>query len=103
MGSSAARTGSRSLRIFLAAVCVLLVVVFGTVQAAHIHADGVEHPDCTLCASAHITVQLAQTPAPAPVARVVARVELLPPAVLPSGFTAFSHFTRPPPAEALPA
>ena len=96
---------ARSLRILLAAVCVVLVVLFGTVQVAHIHADGVEtHANCSLCVTAHVTVQLAQTPAPAPVARVVARVAVLPPAVLPSGFTAFSHFTRPPPpVAALPA
>lgn len=105
MGGSAQSTDTaRSLRLYVGLACVLLMVLFSTVQAAHIHADGADtHANCSLCASAHVAVQLNQTPAPAPAAQVMARVELLPPELLPSGFTAFSHFTRPPPKEALPA
>ena len=100
------RTGrSRSTwRILLALVCVLLVVVAGTAQVAHSHADGADtHANCSLCATAHITVQLAHTPAPAPVARVVAVLESLPPVVVPSALCTFALFTRPPPADVLPA
>jgi hypothetical protein len=95
---------ARWLRVLLAAVCMLLVVLFGTVQAAHFHADNATtHADCSLCATAHVTVQMAQAPAPAPVARVATRVELLPLEALPNEVSAFSHLTRPPPQAALPA
>lgn len=105
MGGSADKAGAaRSLRVFLAVLCVLLVVLFGTVQAAHVHADtAATHANCTLCATAHVSVQLAQAPAPAPVAHVIAKAEILRPAELPSGFSAFSHFTRPPPVDSLSA
>jgi hypothetical protein len=83
---------------------VLLVVVAGTVQVAHSHADGADtHANCSLCAAAHITVHLAQTPVPAPTASVVAVLETLPPAVLPSALSTFALFTRPPPVAAVPA
>jgi hypothetical protein len=91
-------------RILLALLCVLLVVVAGTVQVAHTHADGTDtHANCSLCAAAHITVHLAQTPAPAPTAAVVAVLESLPPAVAPSALSTFALFTRPPPVAAVPA
>jgi len=105
MGGSAQKAGAAdSLRVFLAALCVLLVVLFGTVQAAHFHADdAATHANCSLCATVHVTVQLAQAPAPAPAAHVITKAEILRPAELPSGFCAFSHFTRPPPADSLSA
>jgi hypothetical protein len=85
-------------RILLALVCVLLVAVAGTVQVAHTHADGTDtHADCSLCAAAHITVHLAQTPVPAPSAAVVTLLEALPLSVLPSVLSTFALFTRPPP------
>jgi hypothetical protein len=91
-------------RILLALVCVLLVVVAGTVQVAHTHADGTDtHADCSLCAAAHITVHLAQTPIPAPVAVVVRVPEALPPSILPHTLSMFALFTRPPPVAAVPA
>jgi len=83
---------------------VLLVVVSGTVQVAHTHADrAVAHTNCSLCVAAHITVHLAQTPAPAPPAAVVAAVEAIPHFILLCGLSTFALFTRPPPAIAFPA
>jgi hypothetical protein len=97
------RTGN-SLRILLALVCVLLVVVAGTVQVAHTHADGaVTHADCSLCAAAHITVPLVQAPAQAPPDAVVSVLEAEPPSVLPIALSTFALFTRPPPAGFVPA
>jgi hypothetical protein len=97
------RTGN-SLRIFLALVCVLLVVVAGTVQVAHTHADGtVTHADCSLCVAAHIAVPLVQIPAPAPPVAVVSALEVEPPSVLPIALSTFALFTRPPPVGAVPA
>ena len=85
-------------------LCVLLVVVTGTVQVAHTHADGADtHADCSLCAVAHITVHLAQTPAPAPPA------QLSPCCKPPAGPFSPSHFRRlpsspgPRPVAAVPA
>ncbi len=86
-------------RILLALLCVLLVVVLGSVQVAHTHADGNEtHADCALCAAAHITVHPVHAPAPAPTTSVVAAVESLSRSILPSTLSTFALFTRPPPA-----
>ena len=105
MDSHARRAGGlRSLRTLLAVVCVLLVLFAGTVQAVHSHLGCPDpHANCSLCVTAHVAVHLIQTQEPASAARVVAAVETLPPAELPSGVSAFSHFTRPPPALTLPA
>lgn len=88
----------------LAILCVLLVVVAGTAQVAHSHADGTDtHADCSLCVAAHVTVHIAKTPAPARPVAVVARVEALLQAVLPSALTPFSLYIRPPPVAVVPA
>jgi hypothetical protein len=86
-------------RLLLALVCVLLVVVSGTVQAAHSHSDGsANHSDCSLCAVSHVTVQLVQMPTPAPAITVIARIEAIAPSFTPSVLSTFALFTRPPPA-----
>jgi hypothetical protein len=85
-------------RILLALLCVLLVVVLGSVQVAHTHADGAAHADCALCAAAHISVHPVQAPSPAPTTSVVAVVEVLAPSILPRTLSTFALFTRPPPA-----
>jgi len=89
----------RSWRLLLAFFCVLLVVVSGTVQAAHSHSDGsANHADCSLCAVSHVTVQLVQTPVPAPATTVIAMIEAIAPSYTPSALSTFALFTRPPPA-----
>ena len=94
----------RSWRVLLALACVLLVVVSGVVQVAHTHADGADaHANCSLCAAAHVTVHLAQTPVPAPTAGVIARLKAAPARILSSGLSIFALFTRPPPAVTVPA
>src|ERR1017187_3674215 len=94
----------RSWRLLLAIVCVLLVVIAGTVQVAHIHADRADiHADCSLCAAAHVTVHPTHSPAPAPTAAVAAVLEVRPPSVVPSGLSTFALFTRPPPVAIVPA
>jgi hypothetical protein len=91
-------------RLLLAILCVLLVVVSGAVQAAHIHSDGTDgHANCSLCATAHIVVHLVQTPAPAQTAAVIAVLQSLPPTALSSGFSTFALFNRPPPVDVVPA
>jgi hypothetical protein len=105
MSSYARRAGTvRSLRTVLAVVCVLLVMVSGTVQVAHSHVGGDDsHANCSLCATAHVTVHLTETQAPVVAARVVVRVEALPLTAAPSRFLSFSYFTRPPPSLNLPS
>jgi di/tricarboxylate transporter len=89
----------RSWRLLLALLCVLLVAVSGVVQAAHSHSDGsANHADCSLCVVSHVTVQLVQTPVPAPAISVIARVEAVAPSFAPSALSTFALFTRPPPA-----
>jgi hypothetical protein len=84
-------------------LCMLLVVVAGTAQVAHTHADGMAHADCSLCVAAHVTVQRAKTPAPVPSVAVVTVLEAEPPSVLPIALLTFALFTRPPPAGIVPA
>ena len=105
MGHRGLRSGTGSpWRVLLALVCVLLVVVAGTVQVAHSHADGaVTHADCSLCAAAHISVNLVQTPVEAPPVAVVTALEAEPPAVLPIALSTFALFTRPPPVAGVSA
>lgn len=86
-------------RFLLATLCVLLVVAAGTVQVAHVHADGPDtHADCSLCAAAHVTVQVVHTPASAPPVSVVSVIDAIPAPVTPSVLSTFALFTRPPPA-----
>ena len=104
MGRTGHKTHTGSTwRVLLALLCVLLVVVAGTAQVAHTHADAASHPDCSLCVATHVTMHLVATPAPAPTAAVVAVLECLPPVVRPTALSTFALFTRPPPAGAASA
>jgi hypothetical protein len=91
-------------RVLLALLCLFLVVIAGTVQVAHTHADGaITHADCSLCAAAHVTVQVTQSPVPAPSTAVVTLLEAVPPVILPAALSTFALFTRPPPVDIVPA
>jgi hypothetical protein len=104
MGQTGHKTRNRSTwRVLLALMCVLLVMVAGTIQVAHIHADAASHADCSLCVTAHVAIQLVQTPAPAPTSAVVAVVEALRPVVHPPALSTFALFIRPPPQGAASA
>lgn len=90
-------------RLLLVLLCIALVVVSGTVMVAHSHPDRVFHADCALCATAHVVVQVTVPPVTIHVTHVESLVETL---VLPSSQGAiltFALFTRPPPANAVPA
>ena len=92
-------------RIVLALLCVLLVVISGTVQVAHTHADGTaNHADCSLCVAAHVGIQVsAPVPAAPAVAAVFTSVEPVADAVPHSAVYTYALFTRPPPASVSPA
>ena len=102
-GSNGQQRAGRPWRLLLAILCVVLVVLTGTVQVAHTHADADTHADCSLCAVAHITVHMAQAPASAPPVVVVTVLQSLPPVLLPVALSTFALFTRPPPVAAVPA
>jgi len=89
------------LRLAVAVLCALLIVFAGVVQVAHTHpGSAATHADCSLCVAAHITVHLAQSPAPALLTAVVTRVEVTPVRVRASALSTYALFTRPPPASA---
>jgi hypothetical protein len=88
-------------RLLLSLLCLSLVVACGTIQVVHVHPQGdISHPDCALCATAHVSVQLAETSVTlhqvAPVKWVVeAFVAPAPTRTL----STFALFTRPPPVD----
>jgi hypothetical protein len=88
-------------RLLVALFCVALVVLAGTLSVAHWHEDGsISHADCGLCATAHVTVQLAAALPAGPAIQVAARVEAALPEARPRNLSHFDLFTRPPPAKA---
>ena len=98
------RGGKSGRRVFLTLLCILLVAVSGTLQAAHTHPNGAAfHADCSLCAAAHATSQVVQSPAPAPPVAVVAVLASSPESVAPTALSTFALFTRPPPVAFVPA
>jgi hypothetical protein len=95
-------TGGRrtsAVRLLVGILCVLLLLVGSTLQAAHSH-PGPEafHPDCALCVTAHIVAHVVATPALAAVAVLVGTL-LHPVSVAPAcSLFVFGLYTRPPPA-----
>ncbi|MBB5338063.1 hypothetical protein [Tunturiibacter gelidoferens] len=90
-----------SWRIFLALLCVLLVLATGTIQAVHSHpVDDISHADCALCVTAHVAVEVAQPPVTLFVASVVSATEVFDPLTRTKTFSTFALFTRPPPVDA---
>ena len=87
-------------RFLLALLCISLVIVGGTVQAVHVHPQGdITHADCALCATAHVSVQVAASPAVLYFAPVVSYVETLFAPAASRSFVTFALFTRPPPVD----
>jgi hypothetical protein len=91
-----------SWRLLLALLCVFLVVVTGTIQVVHAHPVGdISHADCSLCATAHVTVQVVEPPVALFVSAVVAAVEASVPPIRTGTVFTFALFTRPPPADSV--
>ena len=84
-------------RLLLAIVCVFLVLLGSTLEAAHSHPGFASHADCALCATAHVVAQVPTSlslPAVALLVEAVPRMASLP---TPRAFSVFALFTRPPP------
>jgi hypothetical protein len=92
-------------RLLLSLLCISLVVACGTIQAVHVHPQGdLSHSDCALCVTAHVSVQLAETPATLDhVASVISAVEALVAPTPAQTISTFALFTRPPPVDVVPA
>ena len=87
-------------RIILGVLCITLLMLSGVVSAAHSHPDGeVSHPDCGLCVTAHMAIQVAVTVTQVCVAQVFTRVEASSPIASHQFTPQFSLFSRPPPAD----
>jgi hypothetical protein len=93
--------GATRWRLICGLLCVALLVFAGTLSVAHGHNDGaIDHADCGLCATAHVTVQLVAALPDAPSTLVFTKVEAILPAARPRTLSRFALFTRPPPADA---
>lgn len=85
-------------RLLLGLLCLALVVLGSTAQAAHSHPGGdISHSDCSLCATAHVVAQVVGNPVPLPATLVVAVVEEMRPQARRTPAPIFALFTRPPP------
>lgn len=87
-------------KLILALLCISLVIACGTIQAVHVHPNGdISRADCPLCATAHVAIQIVESPASSHVAPVVAIIETFLPAVPSRTLLTFALFTRPPPVD----
>lgn len=97
------RLGSRSKvqsswRLLLALLCISLVIACGAIQAIHVHPQGdISHSDCPLCATAHVSVLVAEPPVVLHVAPVVSLLEVFVAPAPAQNVSTFALFTRPPP------
>jgi hypothetical protein len=78
-----------------------LVIACGTIQVVHVHPQGdFSHSDCALCATAHVSVQLAETPVT--MHRIVPVITAFEAFVAPTAtqtLSTYALFTRPPPVD----
>ena len=91
-----------SWRFLLALLCICLVVVGGTIQAVHVHPQGdITHSDCSLCATAHMGLQVAQHVVVLHVTTVASAVESVAATAPAQHVSTFALFTRPPPVDSV--
>ncbi len=91
-------------RIFLAALSIVLILLVGIVAVAHTHASAdVSHADCGLCATAHVSIQIAESPTVLHAALTSSQVLPSDSAERPRTLSRFALFTRPPPADVNPS
>lgn len=82
----------------LVGLCAALILMSGTIQAAHFHRDGKIDPDCALCVTVHSIAHVVQ---PITVPFSVGRVEPVAPVrriQMPRAALFFRLISRPPPA-----
>lgn len=87
-------------RLLLAILCVLLVLVSGSIQAVHMHANGdVSHADCSLCVTAHVAQTVAAPVVSLSFIPVIFRVETVATTTRVRSICVFALYIRPPPAD----
>jgi len=88
-------------RLLLSLLCISLVIACGTIQVVHVHPQGnLSHADCALCATAHVSVQLAEMPVTLRhIAPVISAVEAFVAPTATQAISTFALFTRPPPVD----
>jgi hypothetical protein len=88
-------------RFLLSLLCISLVFACGTIQVVHVHPQGdFTHSDCALCATAHVSVQLAETPVTMHrIVPVITTVEAFVAPTPAQTISTFALFTRPPPVD----
>jgi hypothetical protein len=90
---------SSTARLLLGVLCILLVLLGGTLEAAHSHPGlATSHPDCALCATAHVVAQVVAAPSLPAVAMLVEAVHHLVSFSDARALSIFALFTRPPPS-----
>jgi hypothetical protein len=80
-------------------LCATLILMSGTIQAAHFHRDGKIDPDCALCVTVHSAAHVVH---PVTVHFSSARVETVVPArriTMPRAAVFFRLISRPPPMD----
>lgn len=83
----------------LVGLCAALILMSGTIQAAHFHRDGKIDPDCALCVTVHSAVHVVH---PVTLHFSSDRVETIVPArriAMPRAAVFFRLISRPPPAD----
>lgn len=88
--------GSKS-RIVFGILCIVIVLMSGMIQAAHIHRDLRTDHDCSLCMVAHSAVQAAPPIVLPHISVPVAEVEPLLIRAVPRAAAFVRHTIRPPP------
>jgi hypothetical protein len=92
----------RSWSVFVALLCVGLILAFGVVQAVHVHQQGqLSHADCALCATAHHAVQVSAVAVAFQFTPIVAKVETFVAPGRSATLFVFALITRPPPPDAV--
>lgn len=88
----------------LVGLCAALILMCGTIQAAHFHRDGKIDPDCALCVTVHSAVHVVHPVALHFSSRRVETVVLARSIQMPRAAVFFRLISRPPPTDsALPA
>ena len=87
-------------KLWVGMLCCGLILFAGMLSVAHTHADGdVNHPDCGLCVTAHMSVQAAAVLAQPAVAELFTRVAMRRPVDRPRTPRVFALLIRPPPVD----
>lgn len=88
-----------ALRKRMAVIALLVFIVFSLVQVAHFHPTGADHPNCSLCLTAHCVAAATQI-STAPAIAFVCCSDVPSQPQLVSRLYMASNFIRPPPATA---